>query len=138
MEKLTQTTERDGTSPSPAPDAAKHGLLEQAVAIEGALAVALVDRRSGRCVRTAGKSASLRLGAFALSAARMLATYAEMEEQIGISFDVEDVVITLQEQYHLVRKAQNRRLFLYAAFDRGTTNLALARAQMGQIAEMTD
>jgi hypothetical protein len=104
------------------------------VRLPGALAVAVVDRRTGRCLSTAGRSAALRLGAFAFSAARMLSTYAEMEAQAGAVLDVEDVVVTLREQYHLVRRAGNDRLFFYAVFDRGATNLALARAHMATLA----
>lgn len=111
--------------------------INEALQIEGALAAALVDMRTGRCVRTGGKSTGLRLGAFAAAATRALYRQTGLLGRVFTSPDhVEDVVITLDTQYHLVRPVgSGERVFLYCAFDREQTNLAVARRSLARIAQ---
>lgn len=109
--------------------------LNEAMQVEGAVAVALVDIRSGRCVRTSGRSAAMRLGAFAAVGAKTLYAASALNRQSG-GDRVEDIVIALNSQYHLIRPVgSGERIFLYCAFDRAQTNLALARRRIAQIAE---
>jgi hypothetical protein len=51
---------------------------------------------------------------------------------------IEDILITLGRQYHIIRPLTSRSgtgLFLYLALDRNRGNLALARHQMRVVAE---
>ncbi len=50
---------------------------------------------------------------------------------LGIQGGIDDVLITLDTQYHLIRPFQNHgTLFLYLAIDRKRGNLGLARHQL--------
>ena len=53
--------------------------------------------------------------------------------------DIEDFLISLHKQYHLLRPLEtNRNLFLYLVLDRAKANLALARHALKLLDESFD
>jgi len=61
---------------------------------------------------------------------------AALKEAMGV--DIEDILITLGRQYHLIMPLSSRAgagLFLYLAIDKTRANLALARHQLRTIAD---
>ncbi len=100
--------------------------ISQAMSSEGALAAALVDYDSGLCL---GSEATRDFPIEAAAAGNKEVVRAKMRvmKDIGVEGGIEDILITLGDQYHLIVPVDSGSLFLYLALDRERGNLALAR-----------
>jgi hypothetical protein len=111
--------------------------LKEAMTIEGALGVALVDWDSGMALGTLGGGKYLDLELAAAGNTDVVRAKMRTLESLGLKDSVEDILITLTSQYHLIRllrKADGtHNLFLYLVLDRGKSNLALARHHLKRI-----
>ena len=55
-------------------------------------------------------------------------------DQLGLDDEIEDILVTLGEQYHLIRPLEKHAsMFLYLAIDRNQGNLGLSRHQLRAI-----
>ncbi|KNE83720.1 MULTISPECIES: hypothetical protein [Streptomyces] len=111
-------------------------LKETMTSIEGAVGVALVDFNSGMALGTLGGGKDLDLGVAAAGNTDVVRAKVRTMEHLGLKDEIEDILITLGSQYHLIRLMKGRGksgLFLYLALDRGRANLAMARHQLKQI-----
>jgi len=104
--------------------------LSEIMKIDGAIACALVDYESGLTLGTAGTGLNIELAA-AGNTNVVRAKQAVMKD-LGLKGGIEDILITLTEQYHLVRILHDRssHLFLYVALDRTHANLGMARHKL--------
>ncbi|MGW4351522.1 hypothetical protein ACWELJ_05470 [Nocardia sp. NPDC004582] len=112
--------------------------LKDMMTIDGALGAAVVDYSSGMTLGTAGGSRSLDLQLGAAGNTEVVRAKMRTIEQLGLDEGIEDILITLTGQYHLLRPLSTHlanRLFLYLALDRVRGNLALARHQLRKIDE---
>lgn len=112
--------------------------LEDMLSIDGALGAAVVDYNSGMALGTLGSSKAFDLDIAAAGNTEVVRAKLRTIEQLGLQEDIEDILITLGGQYHLIRPMTGRRsqgLFLYLALDRGRANLALARHRLRGIEE---
>jgi hypothetical protein len=112
--------------------------LKEAMSIEGALGVALVDWDSGMPLGTLGGGKYLDLDLAAAGNTEVVRAKMRTLESLQLNDSVEDILITLSKQYHLIRLLQNangvsHNLFLYLVLDRSRANLALARHHLTRI-----
>ncbi|AQW47310.1 MULTISPECIES: hypothetical protein [Streptomyces] len=111
-------------------------LKEAMTSIEGALGAALVDYSSGMALGTVGGGKELDLTVAAAGNTDVVRAKVRTMEQLGLQDSIEDILITLGSQYHLIRLLKSRDsqgLFLYLALDKNRANLAMARHQLRRI-----
>ncbi|MEU9623109.1 MULTISPECIES: hypothetical protein [unclassified Streptomyces] len=111
-------------------------LKEAMTSIEGTLGVALVDYTSGMSLGTLGGGKDFNLEIAAAGNTDVVRAKLRTMEHLGLQDEIEDILITLGTQYHLIRllKARgNNGLFLYLVLDSGRANLAMARHQLKRI-----
>ncbi|MEV0107816.1 hypothetical protein AB0H42_15940 [Nocardia sp. NPDC050799] len=112
--------------------------LKDMMSIDGALGAAVVDYNSGMALGTLGSSKALDLNVAAAGNTEVVRAKLRTIEQLGLQEDIEDILISLSSQYHLIRPMTGRKsrgLFLYLALDRSRANLALARHRLRGIEE---
>ncbi len=114
--------------------------LEQSVqdllAIDGAIGAAIVDSGSGMTLAEGGQP-GFDLAIAAAGTSNMVRTNVQTMRDIGLTAATEDILITLDQQYHLINvlhSAGNEGLFVYLVLDRARANLALARHKLAQAA----
>ncbi|MBJ7001573.1 hypothetical protein ACFYMX_20550 [Streptomyces griseofuscus] len=113
-------------------------LKEALTSIEGATGVALVDYTSGMALGTMGGGKTFDLNVAAAGNTDVIRAKMRTMEMLGLKSEIEDILITLSDQYHLIRLLQGRGgngLFLYLVLDATRANLAMARHQLKRIEE---
>ncbi|MFJ4093229.1 hypothetical protein ACIPYS_16760 [Kitasatospora sp. NPDC089913] len=113
------------------------GALKQAMTvIEGAIGAALVDYNSGMALATLDGPGGFDLNVAAAGNTDVVRAKMRTMDMLGLGDGIEDILITLSSQYHLIRPLTGRSgkgLFLYLALDKGRANLAMARHQLIKI-----
>ena len=111
-------------------------LKEIMTSIEGALGAALVDYTSGMALGTLGGGKDLDLNVAAAGNTDVIRAKTRTMEHLGLTGEIEDMLITLGSQYHIIQPLKGRGgngLFLYLVLDRGKSNLAMARHQLKRV-----
>jgi hypothetical protein len=94
--------------------------------IPGAIGLALIDATSGLVLGAQGTTIKFEIAAAGMTTT--LATERRVLRDLGVQDDIEDIMITLDRQYHLLRPVgRERLLFLYFVLRREAANLAAAR-----------
>jgi len=99
------------------------------MAIDGAMGCFIADYTSGMVLAKAGAGVNLDVAA----AGNTEVIKAKMKTMValGIRDTIEDILITLGTQYHIIRPmAAKQGLFLYIVLDKAKSNLAMARFKL--------
>jgi hypothetical protein len=110
--------------------------LKDAMTIEGAIGVAVVDYTSGMTLGVMGGGTDLDLTVAAAGNTDVVRAKMRTLELLKLPDGIEDILITLDTQYHLIRplaSREGRGLFLYLALARNRANLGLARHQLRRV-----
>lgn len=110
--------------------------LKEAMTIPGAVGVTLVDYDSGMSLGSLGGGDWLDLDIAAAGNTEVVRAKLRVMSSLGLDDSIEDILITLHRQYHLIRPLSargNSTLFLYLVLDRERANLALARHGLRRI-----
>ena len=103
--------------------------LQDLMTLDGAMGACIVDYMSGMVLGMTGGGVDLELAA-AGNAQVVKAKVATMKS-LGITGEIEDMLITLESQIHIIRPTHNHEdLFIYLVLDKSKANLALARRKV--------
>ncbi|GLU46564.1 hypothetical protein [Nocardiopsis ansamitocini] len=112
--------------------------LKEMMAIDGAVGASIVDYGSGMSLGSLTTSKALDLTLAAAGNTEVVRAKMRTIDQLGLNDSIEDILITLGSQYHIIRPLASRKgqgLFIYMVLDRGRSNLAMARHRLRGIEE---
>lgn len=105
-------------------------ILDQLNTLSGFIGAALVDSDSGMALAMHG-GGNINLELAAAGNTEVVRAKRRVVSQLGLDDTLQDILITLSTQYHLIRPLEsNPLLFLYVALDRSRANLAMARHEL--------
>ena len=107
--------------------------LPKLMEIDGCLGTCIVDSNSGMMLGAAG-GGPVNLEIAAAGNTEVVRAKRKTMKTLNLSESIEDILITLGKQYHLIRPLRSRStLFFYVALDRSRSNLAMARIALADV-----
>ncbi len=104
--------------------------LQSLAEIEGFIGACLTDSNSGMMMGAEG-GGTLNMETAAAGNTEVVRAKRKTIASLGLKDNIEDILITLGRQYHLIRPLATREgLFIYLVLDKGRSNLALARLRL--------
>ncbi|TAG36192.1 MAG: hypothetical protein EAZ34_01800 [Polaromonas sp.] len=106
--------------------------MQELLTCDGALCAALVDSSSGMILGQAGSGVDMEVAAAGNT--EVVRAKLKTMRALGLNDVVEDILITLGKQYHIIRPmARKEGLFVYIVLDKSKSNLALARRKVQEV-----
>ena len=94
--------------------------------LDGAMCAAVVDSTSGMMLGSIGSGVDLEVAAAGNT--EVIRAKMKTMRSLGLNDIIEDVLITLGKQYHILRpSARKDGVFIYLVLDKQRSNLAMAR-----------
>ena len=108
--------------------------ISDASDISGFIGACLVDSDSGLMLASKGGGGRLDLEAASALNTQVVKAKLQAIESLGLNDGIEDILITLGKQIHLIRPLEtNAKVFLYVALEKKGANLGMARMQVKRI-----
>lgn len=111
--------------------ATEKSLLEAITRIEGdvsgVIATAAVDLESGMTLASKTNRSDFDLTVASAYNSELVKQKLKIMKALNLKTALEDMLITLTDQFHLIKILPGSTSFLYLAADRGSTNLAILR-----------
>lgn len=103
-------------------------VLAQLQEIDGFIAAAIADSASGLTLGKVGGSATFNVELAAAANTEVVKAKLRAMKSLKLEDSIEDILITLGTQYHLIRPLRSRpEIFFYVSLDRRHANLGIAR-----------
>ena len=109
-------------------------LEEMAASLPGYMAAAVVDLDSGMTLGTYSKDDNFDLSAAGAYNSELVKQKQKIMATLKLDADLEDMLITLTDQIHLV-KMLTPSSFIYLAADKAASNLAIVRSAVNRHAD---
>src|SRR6185503_11831978 len=108
--------------------------LGKIMRLDGAVGTCVVDSNSGMMLGSDSNNCPLNLEVAAAGNTEVVRAKRKTMKALGLKDSIEDILITLHGQYHLIRPlGTNDALFVYLVLDKSRGNLAMARHQLATI-----
>jgi hypothetical protein len=108
--------------------------MDRLMEIEGAMGCCLADSSSGMVLAQAGGGPGLNLEVAAAGNTEVVRAKRKTMKALALNDTIEDILITLSRQYHLIRLHKNNEaMFLYLVLDKSRSNLAMARHVLAEV-----
>lgn len=106
--------------------------MEELMTLDGGMCAALVDSSSGMILGQIGSGVDLEVAAAGNT--EVMRAKMKTMRSLGLNDVIEDILITLGKQYHLIRPmGRNEGLFIYMVLEKSKSNLALARRKVQDV-----
>lgn len=106
--------------------------LEEVIAkveseMSGFIAASIVDLESGMTLAARSARSDFDLAVASAYNSELVKQKLKIVKALGLKTTLEDMLLTLGDQLHLIKMFPGGQTFLYLAADRGSTNLAIVR-----------
>ena len=108
--------------------------LAQLAQVDGFVGTCFVDSNSGMMLGAEGGSSVFNMEVAAAGNTEVIRAKRKTMSSLGLKDNIEDILITLRKQYHLIRPYERKEgLFVYLVLDKSKSNLAMARHQLAEV-----
>jgi len=112
--------------------------LDKLMDIDGAVGAAVVDYENGMTLGTVG-GRNLDMELAGAGTTEVVRSERNIVHDLGLDEQIEDLLISLKSQYHLVRMCRHHEdVFIYLVINRDQGNLGLSRRSIDDIDEQLE
>jgi predicted regulator of Ras-like GTPase activity (Roadblock/LC7/MglB family) len=106
--------------------------------VNGVIATAVVDLESGMTLAAKSNRPDFDLAVASAYNSELVKQKMKIMRALNLKSSLEDMLLTLSDQFHLIKFLPGGTSFLYLAADRSGTNLAILRNSVGKhVAELS-